>query len=223
MTDQTKEPPRKAGRVGAIVAALCVLGLAGVLYVRTPLATKVGPADCSRSSTVARKIVPLEIGDIAAMTPPAESRPMPALAFEGPDGKPVSLAAFRGRTILLNLWATWCVPCRAEMPALDKLQAQFGDKPFEVVTVNIDTTRLEKVKSFLGEVGVAHLAYYADPKAEIFYTLKQAGRVTGLPTSYLIGSDGCEIGTLAGPANWTSDDALSLIKGAIAAARGGQS
>ena len=83
--------------------------------------------------------------------------------------------------------------------------------------MNIDTTRLDRPKGFLDEIGISHLPFYADPKADIFYTLKQAGRVTGLPTSWLIGPDGCEIGTLAGPANWTSDDALSLVKSLVSA------
>jgi len=116
----------------------------------------------------------------------------------------------------LNLWATWCVPCREEMPALDRLQAQAGGADFEVVALNIDTARLEKRQQFLSEIGVKALKFYADPSADVFQTLKRAGKVVGLPTTILIDADGCELGTLAGAAAWDSPDALRLV----AAARG---
>ena len=121
----------------------------------------------------------------------------------------------RGKTLLINIWATWCAPCREEMPTLDKLQAKLGSKDFEVVIINIDTARRERAPAFLKEIGVKNLAFYSDPKAEAFYKLKSAGKATGLPTTYLVGKDGCEIATLAGPANWASDEALALIRAAL--------
>ncbi|HYP57175.1 MAG TPA: TlpA disulfide reductase family protein, partial [Beijerinckia sp.] len=110
-----------------------------------------------------------------------------------------------------NLWATWCVPCRQEMPALDQLEAKLGSKDFEVVAVNIDTAKLDRPKAFLNEAGVKSLAFYADNTATIFQNLRTAGKALGLPTTILIGKDGCEIGTMAGPANWDSADALALL------------
>lgn len=210
--------PRARSRRRFTLTAVAVAGVAiaaAVLYGRTTFATKRENAACANSAKVSRSLVSLQQGDVAAMNSPAAVAPMPALSFTGPDGKPRTLADFRGKTVLLNLWATWCVPCREEMPALDRLQAQAGSKNFEVVTVNIDTTRLERPKAFLNEIGVKNLAFYADPKADVFYQLKQAGRIVGLPTSFLVGPDGCEIGTLAGAANWGSDDALNLVKGAV--------
>lgn len=201
-----------------VLPAVAIAGIAiagAVLYGRTPLGTKRDAAACAHSAAVSRKIVPLQQGEVAAMNSPATVAPMPALAFAGPDGQPRTLADFHGKTILVNLWATWCVPCRQEMPELDKLQAQAGSKDFEVVAINIDTTRLERPKAFLNEVGVKSLAFYADPKADVFYRLKQAGKIVGLPTTFLVGPDGCEIGTLAGGANWGSEDALNLVKGAL--------
>jgi thiol-disulfide isomerase/thioredoxin len=117
--------------------------------------------------------------------------------------------------VLLNLWATWCVPCRKEMPALDALQARLGGPDFEVVAVNIDTRDPEKPRSWLKETGVTGLAYYADASAKIFQDLKAAGRAFGMPTTILIDPQGCELATLAGPAEWASEDALAFIGAAL--------
>jgi thiol-disulfide isomerase/thioredoxin len=138
---------------------------------------------------------------------------MPALTFSG-GGGPVELSSFKGRIVLLNLWATWCVPCREEMPALDRLEGIAGNENFAVVAVNIDTARLERPKAFLQEIGVKNLAIYADSTAKSFTTLQQSGKVVGLPTTFLVGRDGCEIGVIAGPAKWDGADALALLKAA---------
>ncbi|HEX5509733.1 MAG TPA: TlpA disulfide reductase family protein, partial [Pseudolabrys sp.] len=122
------------------------------------------------------------------------------------------LDQWRGRTVLLNLWATWCVPCRKEMPALDALEQRLGGPDFQVVAVNIDTRNPEKPKAFLKEVGVQKLAYYADPHAKVYQDLKEIGRAFGMPTTVLVDPAGCEIGSIAGPAEWASDDAIKLIK-----------
>ena len=117
--------------------------------------------------------------------------------------------------MLLNLWATWCVPCRKEMPALDGLERRLGGARFEVVAVNIDTRDPDKPKAFLREIGVNKLAYYADSTAKVFQDLKETGRAFGMPTTLLIDPNGCEIGTMAGPAEWASEDAIKLIQGAL--------
>ncbi len=113
--------------------------------------------------------------------------------------------------MLFNLWATWCVPCRKEMPALDALQAKLGGPAFEVVAVNIDTRDPDKPHAWLKEVGIDRLAYYADPSAKVFQDLKVAGKAFGMPTTLLVDAAGCEIGTLAGPAEWASEDAIKLV------------
>jgi thiol-disulfide isomerase/thioredoxin len=106
------------------------------------------------------------------------------------------------------------VPCREEMPSLDRLQAKLGGDDFEVVAVDIDTTRLERRRAFLKEAGVSSLGFYADPKAEVFQVLKKAGKVVGLPTTLLIDGQGCELGVMPGPADWASEDAMRLISAA---------
>ena len=127
---------------------------------------------------------------------------LPDLAFEDADGKPKKLSDWRGRTVLVNLWATWCVPCRKEMPALEGLQAKLGGPNFEVVAVNIDTRDPEKPKNFLKEANLTRLGYFSDQKAKVFQDLKTIGRALGMPTSVLVDGQGCEIATIAGPAEW---------------------
>ncbi len=113
--------------------------------------------------------------------------------------------------MLLNIWASWCVPCREEMPQLDKLQAELGGKDFEVVAVNIDRGGGDKAKKFLDETGATHLAPYTDPSGKLFAAVK----AVGMPTTLLIDRDGKEIGRLVGPADWGSADAKRLIEAAI--------
>jgi thiol-disulfide isomerase/thioredoxin len=117
--------------------------------------------------------------------------------------------------VLLNLWATWCVPCRKEMPALDALQAELGGAAFEVVAVNIDTRDPAKPKAWLRDNKVDRLAYYSDPSAKVFQDLKAVGKAFGMPTTVLIDAAGCEIASLAGPAEWASEDALKVIRSAL--------
>jgi thiol-disulfide isomerase/thioredoxin len=206
----------EARRLGVPAAALvAVLGL--VLYGMAPPGGKeaaVGNPACAVSQALARKLVPLAHGEVAAMSLASASNPLPPLGFATEDGTRLTLADFAGRTVLLNLWATWCLPCRKEMPALDRLQGLRGSDGFSVVAVNIDTAKLDRVKAFWTETGVANLTFYADSTAETFQALKQAGKVLGLPTTILVGPDGCEIGTMAGPAQWDSRDALALVEAA---------
>ncbi len=173
---------------------------------------------CAVSAKIAESVKDLAKGEVAAMAIASKPQPLPDYSFTGPDGAPVSVASFKGKTTLLNLWATWCVPCRAEMPALDRLQAALGSDAFQVVAVNVDTSRLDRPKTFLAETGVKSLTYYADPKANVFFEMKQTGKALGLPTTLLVGPDGCQIGLMNGPATWDSADAKALISRAVEAA-----
>ncbi len=152
---------------------------------------------------------------MAALLVAKEPKPLPDLDFLGPDGKPMKLSALRGKTVLLNLWATWCAPCRKEMPALDRLQAELGGPDFEVVAVTIDQRNLDRPRAFLQEIGVSRLAYYSDPSAKIFQQLRAVDRAVGMPTTLIIDPAGCELGYLAGPAEWASEDALKLMRAAL--------
>lgn len=217
MTDQPSSSFAKR-RLAVILAggvAGVVVGLAGVYGIATLTRNAGADATCKPTLELARKVAPFAKGEVAAVNIAKGPLKVPDLTFQDTAGKPLTLENWRGRTVLLNLWATWCVPCRKEMPSLDALQAQLGGPDFEVVTVNIDTRDPEKPKTWLKEVGVSKLAYYADPAAKTFQDLKAVGRAFGMPTTLLIGPQGCEIGTIAGPAEWASDDAIQLIKAAL--------
>ena len=172
-------------------------------------------AACRPAAELAKRLRPLARGEVAAVGIAADPKRLPELAFADAEGKPRTLADFRGKTVLLNLWATWCVPCRKEMPALDALQAKLGDDRFEVVAVNIDTRNLDKPKAWLQEVGITRLGYFADPSAKVFQDLKAIGKAFGMPTTLLVDPQGCALGTLAGPAEWASEDAVRLIEAAL--------
>jgi thiol-disulfide isomerase/thioredoxin len=200
-----------------MIALDCVVGVAaGLAAVYGIGAMQRNPADasCKAATELAKRLAPLARGEVAAIGIAAEPKRLPELAFTGADGKPRALADFQGKTVLLNLWATWCVPCRKEMPALDALQGKLGGDTFEVVAVNIDTRNLDKPKTWLQDVGITRLGYYADPSAKVFQDLKAIGKAFGMPTTLLVDAQGCELGTLAGPAEWASDDAVKLIQAA---------
>jgi thiol-disulfide isomerase/thioredoxin len=155
----------------------------------------------------------LNKGAMAAFLVRPKPLDIPAFSFAGPGGETKSLADLKGKIVLLNIWATWCVPCREEMPALDKLETDLGGGTFQVVAVNIDKGGADKAKKFLEETGATHLQLYTDPTGKLFSTLK----AVGMPTTLLISRDGKEMGRLIGPADWVSPEARRLIEAAIAA------
>ena len=209
----TKERPRRRAALFtvAIVAGLAI-GFAGIYGIGAFKPN--GDATCRANAALLQKLKPLARGEVAAVNVPDRSMQLPNLAFRDADGKEKHISDWRGRTVLVNLWATWCVPCRKEMPALEALQQKAGGPDFQVVTINIDTRNLDKPQAWLKEVGVSHLDYFADPSAKVFQDLKAIGRAFGMPTTLLIDKDGCELGTIAGPAEWASDDAIKLIDAA---------
>src|SRR5581483_5642564 len=176
----------------------------------------VDAAECRPAVALAKRLAPLARGEVAALTPAETPLRVPDLSFRDAGGAAHRLAEWRGRTVLLNLWATWCVPCRKEMPALDALQGQLGGPDFDVVAINIDTRDPDKPRSWLHEVGINRLAYYADDTARAFRDLKSVGRAFGMPTTLLVDPSGCEIGNVAGPAEWASADAIKLVGAAVA-------
>lgn len=204
--------PSRLVRIAALAGPLAVVAVLGVVYAAGDFG-KAPSAACPASAATAARLDPLVHGEIAALGLSPTGRLAPDLAFNGPDGAPRTLADFRGRTVLVNLWATWCVPCRKEMPSLDRLQAKLGGADFQVVAVNVDTAKLERPKQFLADAGVS-LPLYTDPTANVLQVLRSEGNALGLPTTVLIDRNGCEIGTLAGPAAWDSADAETLIEAA---------
>src|SRR6202049_4233947 len=219
--DMTAQPPpRTAGTrriliaIGAVVIG-GVIGFAGVYGISGLKRNASGDPACRGAVDLARKLAPLAHGEVAALTMATAPLRLPDLAFEDAEGKPKKLSDWRGRTVLVNLWATWWRPCRKGIPALERMQDRLGGPNFEVVAVNIDTRDPEKPKNFLKAANLTRLGYFSDQKAKVFQDLKAAGRALGMPTSVLVDGQGCEIATIAGPAQWDSDDALKLIKAAV--------
>lgn len=161
----------------------------------------------------------LATGELAAFLYNAQPLDLPEIKFlnASADDKllsgmdEINLDHFKGKTILVNLWATWCGPCRHEMPTLDELQAKLGGENFEVVTLNVDRKSPAGAEAFFSEIGVKNLALYADPTTNAMRTL----RARGLPMTMLINADGKEIGRIFGPAEWMSEDAINLIQAAL--------
>jgi thiol-disulfide isomerase/thioredoxin len=210
--------PKVTRRIPIAIGAVLIgaaIGFAGVYGIGGLKRNAAGDPACRPAVELARKLAPLAHGEVAALTMATVPLRLPDLAFEDASGLPKKLSDWRGRTVLVNLWATWCVPCRKEMPALESLQTRLGGANFEVVAVNIDTRDPEKPKNFLKDANLTRLGYYSDQNAKVFQDLKAVGRALGMPTSVLVDGQGCEIATIAGPAEWGSDDAIRLIKAAL--------
>jgi len=220
-TDKTdkSDTSRSALRRRRIVALGIVLilggAVAGAVYGIGAFKRNAGDAACAAAAALAQRVAPLARGEVAAFAVADEPLRLPDLAFRDAAENERHLADWRGRTVLLNLWATWCVPCRKEMPALDALEGKLGGTRFEVVAINIDTRDPAKPRAWLNDVGVARLGYYSDPSAKVFQNLKSVGRAAGMPTTLLVDAAGCEIGTVAGPAEWASEDAMKLVTAAL--------
>jgi len=218
MPERPSLPPAAMRRIPITIGAVligAVIGFAGVYGIGGLKRSAAGDPACRGAVDVARRLAPLAHGEVAALTMATVPLRLPDLAFEDAEGRPKKLSDWRGRTVLVNLWATWCLPCRKEMPALENLQTRLGRPNFEVVAVNIDTRDPEKPKNFLKEINLTRLGYFSDQKAKVFQDLKAIGRALGMPTSVLVDGEGCEIATIAGPAEWDSEDAVKLIAAAV--------
>jgi thiol-disulfide isomerase/thioredoxin len=189
----------------ARLAALGVLAaLAGAITARLIVGTPedrgrayIREGEVSKTELTAKKFILL-----------AKPEPLPDLAFTGADGKPHRLSEWRGKTVLLNLWATWCAPCKTEMPSLDRLQARLGGGKFQVIALSTDIGGPEKPASFFKNEGIAHLEVYNDRTSEALKALN----ASGLPLSVALDKEGREIARLLGPADWDSPEATAQIE-----------
>lgn len=135
-------------------------------------------------------------------------RPLPEVSFTDVEGRPVTLAAFRGKVTLLNIWATWCAPCRAEMPTLERLEVRLGGPDFQVVALSIDQGGVSVVRDFYEQLGLQNLEIYMDDEMQVPPTLG----VVGIPGTLLIDREGREIGRKLGPAEWDSEEIVAEIQ-----------
>jgi len=140
------------------------------------------------------------------------SLPLPAISFADEHGNPLTLDRWRGKVVLLNVWATWCAPCRHEMPTLDRLQAMLGSERFEVVALSIDRAGVRVVRRFFDEIGIGHLGIFIDETMKAPRDLK----IFGLPATLLIGPDERELGRLIGPAEWDTSEMVAFFNRVIA-------
>lgn len=166
---------------------------------------------CSLSKEQVAALSGAATGAVAAMQPADTPISLANMQFDAPDGSKISIGDMKGKTILVNLWASWCAPCREEMPELDHLQAVQGGDDFEVVAINIDTGDDSKPKKFLNEIGVQQLGFYRDATMGVFNDLKRKNLAFGLPVTLLIDETGCQVASMNGPANWAGADAVRLI------------
>jgi thiol-disulfide isomerase/thioredoxin len=153
------------------------------------------------------------MGSLANYVEARELKPVPAVRFMDASGRVMTLEDFRGRVVVLNLWATWCTPCVAEMPMLDRLQQQLGEEDAIVLALSIDRGGQEAVKEFYGKTGVSHLKVFVDPTMRAQSDLG----ILGLPTTLIIDREGRERGRLVGPAEWDDAAAVDLVRRAMAA------
>jgi thiol-disulfide isomerase/thioredoxin len=213
MNDGTPSgPPKK--RNAAIVAVAAVAAIAGFAAVYGTLGrpdnTGVSSPEAAAPSAETRKRVP----GLPAFVFKAAPEALADVTFNDASGAAKTLKDFHGKTILLNLWATWCAPCREEMPSLDRLQAELGSDKFEVVALAVDRTGPEAAKNFLDSVHVNALKLYTDTTTRSGSALK----AVGMPVTILIDPEGREIGRLTGPAEWDSEAAKALVRDTLAPA-----
>lgn len=189
--------------------AIAMLAGFAAVYVTLGRPDNVAPpaTQAPERSSAGPGINPLSRGHMAAFVFRKAPEALPEVKFQDGQGKERTLADWQGKVVLLNLWATWCVPCRKEMPALDRLQQEMGSEKFEVVAISVDRKGLEASRKFLEETQVRHLALYADATARMTSDL----RAVGLPATLLLDTQGREVGRLLGPAEWDSEDAKRLI------------
>ncbi|MGH1355994.1 MAG: TlpA family protein disulfide reductase [Thalassovita sp.] len=149
----------------------------------------------------------LRVGDMKKLNLHSTVKQVPDTVFFAEDGTEMTLATYQGKTVLLNFWATWCAPCREEMPSLAALQDEFGGEDFDVVTIATGRNPPPAMKKFFDEINVTNLPLHRDPKQ----ALARKMAVLGLPVTVILNAEGQEIGRLLGDADWHSQEARALI------------
>lgn len=195
-----------AGIAAAVMAVAAIYGKTGpadnlVALTPAPKVAGTSPASVERANT----------GTMSAFVYKSSRDPVPEFPFFDAEKATRTIAEKKGKVVLLNLWATWCGPCREEMPSLDRLQQSMGSDKFEVVAVSVDKNGYDTARKFLDGVGIKSLAFYSDPTGRAPSQVK----AIGMPATLLVDAEGREIGRLMGPADWDSPDAKRLIEAAL--------
>ncbi|MEP2942535.1 MAG: TlpA disulfide reductase family protein [Hyphomicrobiales bacterium] len=218
------DAPKKSGLFIAI-AALAMGVIAGAITVywtagqsgngqeETNIAQ--AAAACTMTDATKASMDAAAIGDLAAMRIAKKPIPLAHIGFKLPNDEDITFGDWKDKVVLLNIWATWCGPCREEMPDLAKLQEEYGGDTFEVLALNVDRNGGVKPQQFLESIKATALGLYLDPKNKTFQDLRSKGLVFGLPTTMILDAHGCVQGVLSGIAHWNSDDARNLIEVSI--------
>lgn len=215
--DQEPEGPLKKKRFLPMALLVAALGIAVAVYVGN---AGIGTAgSCAAQPAAAAAIDAAAKGQLAGLVATGTGRSYADLGFIDDTGREMTLADFAGTPLLVNFWATWCVPCREEMPALNALAAHYSSDALMVVPVNLDlgADGIEKARTFLDEEKLGNLPLYADPSYDAFERLKTNGVALGLPATLLVDAKGCELATLQGPAEWDTPDGYTALDALIAA------
>lgn len=193
-----------------IVPAALVAAIVGFVAVYASLTLR-GNGELITEDTITEKSGHLNGQRLRAFIHHKTPKELPEFTFKDGSGNDVSLADFKGKVVVLNLWATWCLPCREEMPSLDNLKANFDEAAFDVVAISMDRGGAAKPRKFYDDIRLKSLDLYYDPTTKAMFKLK----AIGLPATLLIDAMGREIGRLPGPAKWDSDAAFQIVKKAL--------
>ena len=213
MTNQSPAPNRRLQPKRVLLMALASAGVALVLTLIVGNFMPAQAHQCPAQVVKGQKIDAAAVGLLAALTGTGEGRGSADMAFKVDAGAPKTIADFAGKKLLVNFWASWCVPCRAEMPALDRLAAEYNSEQFMVLPINLDIGAggLEKAEKFLADEKLTNLPLYADSSFTAFERLKQQAVAIGLPATLLLDEKGCELAVLQGPAEWDTQDGKNVI------------
>lgn len=213
MTETHAPRPGATSRVRLWII-LGVLGLAVAIAAWVWLGNAGQATECPVQDEAAAAIDAAATGELAALNGTGEGRGYSTMAFKDAAGADMTIADFKGKALLVNFWASWCVPCREEMPALDALATKYNSDAFMVLPINLDIGAggLEKAQAFLDANNFADLPLYADSTFAAFERLKQQAVAIGLPATLVLDKNGCELAVLQGPAHWDTPDGAAVIE-----------
>lgn len=204
-------PPRRGAKIlGLALAGGVLAGALGVYVMESRSGNEVA-ASCPANDALREAIDRASTGEVAAMVALDAPFDASAIRFRDGEGRDTSIGAMGGQTLLVNLWATWCAPCRAEMPALDALEREAGDESFAVVPINVDMGEEAKARDFYRDTNLTTLPFFRDETMGVFNDLKREGAALGLPFTFLVDAKGCARAAMNGSAEWASPDALALV------------